>query len=170
MNPVDSEYQELPEHVRRIIERDGEIEFTPPSFERWLGRLQMIRTISAMGAFLLVWLVTYGSGSSWENATVRGIIAAVVFYFFAWAAGLFIFGELYDVEVKTARTELELKERERARRIEAYYRQRLRAQEAVGRGEEPASIEGAAQLLDDPLVAAIPGYVPSNVDAPPLAA
>jgi hypothetical protein len=170
MTSINSEYQELPDHVRRIIERDGEIEFTPPSFERWLGRLQMMRTISSMGAFLLVWLVTYGSGASWEAATIRGIIAAVVFHFFAWAAGLFIFGELYDVEVKTARTELEEKERERARRIEAYYRQRLRAQEAVGRGEEPDSVDGAPTILNDPLTEAIPGYVPSDIDSPRLAA
>jgi len=170
MTSINSDYQELPDHVRRIIERDGEIEFTPPSFERWLGRLQMMRTISAMGAFLLVWLVTYGSGSGWEGATIRGIIASIVFYFFAWAAGLFIFGEMYDVEVKSARSELEEKERERARRIEAYYRQRLRAQEAVGRGEEPGSVDGAPHLVHDPLADAIPGYIPSDVDPHRLAA
>lgn len=170
MTSINSDYQELPEHVRRIIERDGEIEFTPPSFERWLGRLQMMRTIAAMGAFLLVWLVTYGSGTGWENATVRGLIASVVFYFFAWAAGLFIFGELYDVEVKTARSDLEEKERERARRIEAYYRERLRVQEAIGRGEDPSETEGSTKVPHDPLIEAVPGYVPSNVESPRLAA
>ena len=118
MNPQTAEYTELPEHVRRIIEQDGEIEFTPPSFERWLGRLQMLRTFSSMLAFLFVFLVTYGAGNGWEGATVRGIIAAIVTYFFAWAAGLFVFGEMYDVEVKHARQELEEKERERARRID----------------------------------------------------
>ena len=88
MSAMQSDYQELPEHVRRIIARDGEIEFTPPSFERWLGRLQMLRTLSAMGAFLIVWLTSYSNGMGWEAATVRGIIAAIVFHFFAWAAGL----------------------------------------------------------------------------------
>ena len=153
-------HEELPEHVRRIISRDGEIEFTPPSFERWLGRLQMLRTLAAMGAFLLVWLGSYGAGTGWEGATVRGIIAAIVFHFFAWAAGLFIFGELYDAEVKAARRELEEKERERARRIEEYYRERLRAQEAVGRGgsEVEAVPGGSVPALSDPLAQAVPGY------------
>lgn len=154
-----AEYQELPEHVRRIIARDGEIEFTPPSFERWLGRLQMLRTLSAMGSFLLVWLASYTSGMGWEAATVRGIIAAIVFHFFAWAAGLFIFGELYDAEVKKARRELEEKERERARRIEAYYRDRLRAQDAIGREDGSASpVAPMPGVAGDPLAQAIPGY------------
>lgn len=121
-------HYQLPDHVRRIIDREGETEFTPPSFERWLGRLQMLRTLASMGAFMLVWLVAYGAGIGWEASTVRGIAAALVFHFFAWAVGLFIFGELYDVEVKRARVALEERERERARRIEQYYRERLRAQ------------------------------------------
>ena len=140
------DYQELPDHVRRVIARDGQIEFTPPSFERWLGRLQMVRTLSAMGGFMSVWLASYTSGLPCDAATVRGIIAAIVFHFFGWAAGLFVFGELYDHEVKSARRELEEKERERARRIEAYYRERLRAQDAVGRadGEPIESIPGGS--------------------------
>ncbi len=163
-------HDELPEHVQRIIARDGEIEFTPPSFERWLGRLQMLRTLSAMGAFLLVWLVTYSSGMTWESATVRGIVAAIVFHFFAWAAGLFVFGELYDVEVKKARLELEEKERERARRIEEYYRERLRAQDAVGRDGEVSPVPGGSvPSLGDPLVEAVPGYAAYS-DPPSLAA
>jgi hypothetical protein len=121
-------HYELPDHVRRIIDREGETEFTPPSFERWLGRLQMVRTLASMGAFMLVWLVAYSAGIGWEGSTIRGIVAALVFHFFAWAMGLFIFGELYDVEVKRARVALEERERERARRIEQYYRERLRAQ------------------------------------------
>ena len=166
------DYQELPDHVRRIIARDGEIEFTPPSFERWLGRLQMLRTLSAMGAFMIVWLASYTSGMSWDAATVRGIIAAIVFHFFAWAAGLFIFGELYDAEVKTARRELEEKERERARRIEAYYRERLRAQDAVGReGDAVESIPGGSvpALGSDPLTQVVPGYTAYS-EPPSLAA
>lgn len=131
--------EELPDHVRRIIGGDGEIEFTPPSFERWLGRLQMLRTMSAMGAFLLVWLVSYNTGMGWEDATIRAIIAALVFHFVAWAGGLFIFGEIYDAEIKTARVELEEKERERARRIESYYRERLLAQQ-VAAGEDPDGV------------------------------
>ena len=160
MSAMHSDYQELPDHVRRIIARDGEIEFTPPSFERWLGRLQMLRTLSAMGAFMLVWLASYTNGMGWEAATVRGIIAAIAFHFFAWAAGLFIFGELYDAEVKQARRELEEKERERARRIEAYYRDRLRAQDAIGRDDQVAAVPGGSvpSLSSDPLAEAIPGY------------
>lgn len=167
-----SDYSDLPDHVRRIIERDGEIEFTPPSFERWLGRLQMLRTLSAMGAFVLVWLVTYSNGSTWEDATIRGIVAAIVFHFLAWAAGLFIFGEMYDHEVKAARSELEHKERERARRIETYYRERLRAQEAAGRGEsvDAAPEAPTAVLQDDPLSNAIPGYVPTDATIANIAA
>lgn len=136
------EYHEIPEHVRRIIDRDGEIEFTPPSFEQWLGRLQMLRTLAAMGAFVLIWLVGYSSGQTWEDATIRGIVASIVFYFLAWAGGLFVFGELYDAQVKRARKDLEEKERERARRIEEYYRERLRAQEAVDDDVAPAPIPG----------------------------
>lgn len=129
---------ELPEHVRRIIDREGELEFTPPSFERWLGRLQMTRTLASMAAFMIVWLVSHETGNDWAGATVRGIMAALVFHFFAWAACLFIFGELYEVEVKEARIKLEERERDRANRIEEYYRDRLRAQ-----GMLPAEDVGA---------------------------
>ena len=62
---------------------------------------------------------------------MRGIIAAIVFHFFAWAAGLFVFGELYDVEVKQARRELEERERDRARRIERVLPRAPRAQEGL---------------------------------------
>ncbi|MCW2974408.1 MAG: hypothetical protein JWN72_2681 [Thermoleophilia bacterium] len=148
MSLSDPHYQ-LPDHVRRIIDREGETEFTPPSFERWLGRLQMVRTMASMGAFMLVWLVTYGSGIGWEGATIRGIAAALVFHFFAWAVGLFIFGELYDIEVKQARVDLEVRERERARRIEAYYRERLRAQGIL---EEDQDREGGL----------VPGLAPNT--------
>ena len=126
-----AQYSELPDHVRRIIEREGEVHFTPPSFERWLGRLSMLRTVAAMVGFITVTLVSIDSGHPWESGIVRGIIAAIVFYFFAWATGLFLFGELYDAEVKRARRELEERERERARRIEQYYRERLREQDAA---------------------------------------
>lgn len=142
-------YSEIPDHVRRVIDRDGDTEFTPPSFERWLGRIQMLRTLAAMVAFILVWLTAYAFGHTWEAATIRGIVASIVFYFFAWAAGLFIFGEMYDAEVRAARIELEEKERERARRIEEYYRERLRAQAA-----ERAEQEGEEER--DP-VAAVTG-------------
>lgn len=160
-------YHEIPEHVRRIIDRDGEIEFTPPSFERWLGRLQMLRTIAAMGGFLLVWLVSYDNGMGWDAATVRGIVAAVVFFFFAWAAGLFVFGELYDAEVKAARVELEEKERERARRIEEYYRERLRAQEAAGGGAGADSIDGGSvpSLGEPQIINTVPASPPPLRDA-----
>jgi hypothetical protein len=163
MSAQHADYSELPEHVRQIIERDGEIEFTPPSFERWLGRLQMARTMASMTSFVLVFLATYSTGTGWEGATVRGIIAAIVFYFFAWAAGLFVFGEMYDAEVKDARRDLEEKERERARRIEAYYRERLRQQAATGHSGAEASPPPSAQpALDDPLTEAIPGYIPTD--------
>jgi hypothetical protein len=128
-------YSQLPEHVRRIIEREGEKHFTPPSFERWLGRLSMLRTVSAMVGFISVALLSIDAGLPWEMGIVRGIVAAIVFYFFAWATGLFLFGELYDVEVKRARRDLEERERERARRIEQYYRDRLREQDAAGEAE-----------------------------------
>lgn len=135
---------DIPEHVRRIIEQDGEVTFTPPSFERWLGRLQMFRTLSSMGAFLAVWLFAYGNGMAWEAATIRAMAAGIVFHFFAWAIGLFLFGELYDAEVKQARHDLEEKERIRAQRIEDYYRQRLEAQESSELpGDELASRRAA---------------------------
>ena len=153
-------YQEVPDHVRRIIERDGDIEFTPPSFERWLGRLQMLRTLSAMGAFLLVFLASYTHGQSWDTSAIRGIVASIVFYFFGWAAGLFIFGELYDIEVRHARHELEIKEKERQRRIEEYYRERLREQEAEFAAEHgmpvPATAAAASALSVVPIDGAAP--------------
>jgi hypothetical protein len=158
------DYAELPEHVRRMIERDGEIEFTPPSFERWIGRLQMLRTLSSLVAFSLVWLMTYTSNGSWENATVHGLVAAIAFHFFAWTAGLFLFGELYDAEVKRARRALEERERERARRIEEYYRERLRAQRAVGAdGVEPIPGGTVPALGGDPLTV-VEGYHPMTED------
>jgi hypothetical protein len=165
MNPGPQvDYAELPEHVRRIIERDGELEFTPPSFERWIGRLQMLRTIASLAAFSFVWLVSYTSSGSWETATVHGIIAAIAFHFFAWTAGLFVFGELYDIEVKQARRELEERERERARRIEEYYRERLRAQQAVGAdGVEPVPGGAVPSLGSDPLTV-VEGYHPTSQD------
>ncbi len=167
MSAQQVDYTELPEHVRRIIERDGEIVFTPPSFERWLGRLQMLRTGAAMTAFMLVFLGTYSAGNGWETATVQGIVAAIVFHFFGWAAGLFIFGEMYDAEVRAARRDLEEKERERARRIEAYYRERLRAQQ--GLSTSAATLPDGSVVPtdpDDPLSGAVPGYVPSDVQVP----
>lgn len=165
------DYQELPDHVRRIIDRDGGLEFTPPSFERWLGRLQMFRTLTAMGGFSMLWTASWGAGLGWETATVRGIIAAVAAYFFAWAVGLFIFGEIYDAEVQRARRDLEERERERARRIEQYYRDRLRAQDEAGAGGTAgASVGGSVTPLGhDSLNSAIPGYAP-NADATRMAA
>jgi hypothetical protein len=71
---------------------------------------------------------------------------------------------MYDAEVKVARRELEEKERERARRIESYYRERLRAQEAAGRDGGDAA--AAMPALDDPLQHAIPGYVPTDATMP----
>jgi hypothetical protein len=132
-------YSELPDHVRRIIEREGETHFTPPSFERWLGRLSMFRTIAAMVGFIGVALLSIDAGYEVESAIIRGIVAAIVLYFFAWATGLYLFGELYDVEVKQARRKLEERERERARRIEQYYRERLREQDAAA---EPQPVPG----------------------------
>ena len=171
MSAQQADYTELPDHVRRIIERDGEIEFTPPSFERWLGRLQMLRTIAAMGSFVLVFLSTWNAGNGWETATVHGIIAAIVFHFFGWAAGLLIFGEMYDAEVREARRDLEEKERERQRRIEAYYRDRLRQQAGTGSGaSQPAAMVDGAMLPidpDDPLSSAVPGYIPTEVQGAP---
>jgi hypothetical protein len=128
-------YSQLPDHVRRIIERDGEVHFTPPSFERWLGRLAILRTVAAMVGFITVTLLSIDSGLAWETSVVRGIVSAIVFYFFSWATGLFLFGELYDAEVKQARRDLEERERERARRIEEYYRERLREQDAQAQPE-----------------------------------
>lgn len=164
------DYQELPDHVRRIIDRDGELHFTPPSFERWLGRLQMFRTLTAMGGFSMLWATTWGAGLGWEMATLRGMIAAIAGYFFAWAVGLFVFGEIYDSEVKAARHALEERERERARRIEQYYRDRLRAQDAEGRSEPGAPAAGHVPSIGgDPLASAVPGYVP-RADATRMAA
>lgn len=148
-------YSQLPEHVRRIIEREGEVHFTPPSFERWLGRLSILRTVASMVGFITVTLVSIDSGHAWESGIVRGIVAAIVFYFFAWATGLFLFGELYDAEVKKARRDLEQRERERARRIEEYYRERLRAQDAAA---EPQPVPGG-------VVPAL-GAVPSAASPP----
>jgi hypothetical protein len=170
MSTQQPDYAELPEHVRRIIEREGELQFTPPSFERWLGRLQMFRTMSSMGAFALVWLTSFTAGAGWEDATLRAIVAAVAFHFLAWGAGLFIFGELYDAEVRAARRALEEKERERARRIESYYRDRLRAQQAGDIEEIPDPATGGIHALADPLVHAIPGYVSANPGASSIAA
>lgn len=134
---------ELPEHVRRIIDRDSELHFTPPSFERWLGRLQMTRTMASIGAFMFVFALSYLTGDAWDVAAIRGIVAGLVFHFFAWAACLFIFGELYEVEVKQARVALEERERNRAQRIEEYYRERLRAQGMLP-GAEVDSIPGGS--------------------------
>lgn len=134
-----SSYDDLPDHVRRVIQQDGELTFTPPSFERWVGRLQMLRTSFSMGTFIIVWLLAYDSGLGWEVATIRGIVAALAMFFFSWAAGLFVFGELYDVEVKQARRKLEERERDRARRIEEYYRERLRQMGADSDLDPPAS-------------------------------
>ena len=168
---------DLPEHVRRIIDREGEPEFTPPSFERWLGRLQMSRTLASIGAFMFVFAISYLSGDAWDGAVIRGIVAALVFHFFAWAACLFIFGELYEVEVKQARIALEERERDRARRIEQYYRERLVAQgmlvdsdvEAIPGGSVP-SLGGFAPASSDPATAPTEvqpavNYVQSNIQA-----
>lgn len=146
--------QEIPDHVRRIIDRDGPIDFRPPSFERWLGRLAMLRTLASMGSFTIVWLASYGSGKTWDEATVRAIVASLAFFFLAWAAGLFIFGEIYDSEVKRARTDLEERERERTRRIETYYRDRLR-QEGL--------LDDGAESIDDTIVAGFQPRQPATV-------
>lgn len=151
------QYSELPDHVRRIIEREGEVHFTPPSFERWLGRLSMLRTVAAMVGFIGVTLLSIDAGQPWETAVVRGIVSAIVFYFFAWATGLFLFGELYDVEVRQARRALEERERQRAARIEQYYRERLREQDAQS---QPEPVPGGVvpSLSAVPSAGAPPSY------------
>ncbi|MBC7461903.1 MAG: hypothetical protein H7287_11120 [Thermoleophilia bacterium] len=165
MSSREPHYQ-LPDHVRRIIDREGETEFTPPSFERWLGRLQMLRTMASMGAFMLVWLVSYTAGIGWEGATIRSIAAALAFHFFAWAVGLFIFGELYDIEVKQARVDLEVRERERARRIESYYRERLRAQGILVEGHDREGGHAPGHTLTDEQPASVApiGGAPAYAD------
>jgi hypothetical protein len=157
-----TQYHEIPEHVRRIIEREGEVQFTPPSFERWIGRLHMLRTVASMVAFVLVCLVGADHGLSWETAALRGLAAAIVFNFFAWAAGLYLFGELYDAEVKLARRKLEEKERERARRIEQYYRDRVRAQDAAAAGDEETIPGGVV-----PALSAVGGIPPAAAQPEP---
>jgi hypothetical protein len=112
----------------------------------------MARILASMTAFLVVWFASYAAGFGWDGATIRAIIAAVVFHYFAWAMGLFVFGELYDAEVKQARHDLEERERERARRIEDYYRERLRAQQTELGGDDVRPVEG--------------GSVPAIGDAP----
>jgi hypothetical protein len=107
----------------------------------------MLRTVASMGAFVLVCLVGADHGLDWQTAAIRGLAAAIVFNFFAWAAGLYLFGELYDAEVKQARRKLEEKERERARRIEQYYRDRLRAQDAAAAGEADTVPGGVVPAL-----------------------
>lgn len=154
---------DLPEHVRRIIDRDAELEFTPPSFERWLGRLQMTRTMASIGAFMFVFALSYLTGDAWDGAVIRGIVAALVFHFFAWAACLFIFGELYEVEVKKARVALEERERNRAQRIEDYYRERLRAQ-----GMLPAEDTNAIPGGSAPSLGGIVGVPPIHDAAAPF--
>lgn len=119
-----------------------EIKFNPPTFERWLGRLQMLRTGASMGAFALVWLVGTNHGLSWEVAAVRGIVAGIVFYFFAWAMGLLIFAELHEADIRRIRRTIEDRERERAQRMEQIYLQRLQQETDAS---TPASASGGGR-------------------------
>jgi len=117
-------------------------DFVPPSFERWLGRLQMTRLVASMGGFVFVWLVAFESGASWEGATVRAMVAGIALHFIAWAVALFVFGELYDIEVRRARAEMVERERERNRRIEEYYRERLLAKGMIDEAGNVTSAQG----------------------------
>lgn len=136
-------------------------EFVPPSFERWLGRLQMTRTVASMGGFIFTWLVAYGAGMGWDGATLRAMIAAVALHFVAWAMGLFVFGELYDIEVRRARVEMQERERERNRRIEEYYRERLLAKGLID------ADGNVAQGSNDGGVASVTPLMPTSVMTPP---
>lgn len=153
----------LPEGMRQESS-----DFVPPSFERWLGRLQMTRIVASMVGFVVVWLLAYESGVGWEGATLRAMVAGIALHFVAWAMALFVFGELYDLEVRRARAEMVERERDRNRRIEEYYRERLLAKgmiDAAGNvTPAPDSYSGGVASVT-PLRPNVPSSMPPSYGA-----
>jgi hypothetical protein len=97
----------------------------PPSFEPWLARVRMARSFFAVTGFVLVTALTYMSGMPVDDAALRGIVVAVIGYFVAWGGSLWLFSELYFVQVNRIRTKLQEYEQMRADQLQQMYLRRL---------------------------------------------
>ncbi len=85
-----------------------------PSFQPWYARVRMVRLWLAIITFIVVAAIARGQGFQWDESLMSAVAGAVVAFFIGWAASLWIFAELYQVQVR--RAEDELREREERRR------------------------------------------------------
>lgn len=98
----------------------------PPSFEPWVGRVQMVRSACAAVGLVVVALIAWTAGTSGEQSLMYGIMAGLTLYFLGWIGALLICGELYAHELSQARGLAEQRERERREKLEEMYRERMR--------------------------------------------
>lgn len=116
----------------------------PPSFEPWIGRIQMARAWSATLGMVIITLLTANAGTAWDGAILRGLAAAIVMYFVGWVSALFICGELYAVQVRQARAEASAREAERRARITEMYQQQLAQHRAAAEPDDLLTPQGTS--------------------------
>ena len=86
---------------------------TMPSFQPWYARVRMVRLWFAIVAFIFVAAVSRMEGVQWDYALMRAVGGAVVAFFLGWASTLWLFSEIYQLQVKRAEDELRRREQER---------------------------------------------------------
>jgi hypothetical protein len=131
-----------------------------PSFQPWLGRVRMARAWSAVIGLVVVTAVSHGGDRAWDESLLRGFVGAVVLYFVAWASALFLFGELYNVQVHRVREGIRQREEQRQRQLQELYDSRMRELHGIPDG---GSVEGlgkagaTTQLPNEPTTS---GFAP----------
>ena len=111
----------------------------PPSFEPWLSRVRMVRAWATVVGFVVVTGGSHSGGRGWDTAIIHGFFGATVLYFLAWASALFLFGELYNVQIQRSREAFH--SRELARQVQLRDRYDARMRELHGM-PEGSSVDG----------------------------
>lgn len=111
----------------------------PPSFEPWLARIRLVRAWLAVVGFVLVSMVSYTNGVPADEAILRGIVVALICYFVGWASALWVFSELYGLQIGKLRAVAEEHERRKREQLQELYNQRIEA------------LQGGGDAIDQPL-------------------
>jgi hypothetical protein len=97
----------------------------PPSFRPMLGRVRMAKTLGAILGFVFVTALSRATGLEWYDATVRGLGAAVAFFFVSWASALWICSELHAAHIRKLKRQIHEHNEARERQIREIYEQRI---------------------------------------------
>lgn len=119
------------------------------SFDPWMSRVRMARTSAAALGFALVSLLGYEAGLPFDDAILRGLVAAIICFFVGWASALWICGELFGAEISRRKQALREHERQRQEQLQQIYEQRV-----ASLGGEPG--QSLSDLTTSPIGGAPP--------------